>query len=78
MEPAFSAEVATTAEGLTTIQIRDRTGGHPTLRLFERSDAEKVVWVGTDACAVPLCQEQVWEALPYLLTFLDAGRLVKR
>ena len=78
MEPAFTAEETTTSEGWTTIQIRDRTGGYPTLSLFERPDAEQVVWVGTGDCAFPLSQGQVWEALPYLLTFLDAGRLVKR
>lgn len=77
MEPIFTAEV-TTAEGLTTIQINDRTGRHPTLRLFERTAEGKVVWIGSEGCAVALCQEQAWEALPFLLNFLDTGRLVKR
>jgi hypothetical protein len=78
MNQAFEVDVTISEAGFTTIQIRDTTGRHPTMRLFERPEVERVIWLGSGDCALPLCQEQVWEALPYLLTFLDTGRLVKR
>ena len=78
MEQAFDTEVTTSAEGFTHIQISDTSGSHPTLHLIERPAEGQVVWVGTDACRFPICQEHLWEALPFLLNFLETGRLVKQ
>ena len=46
--------------------------------MVERSIDEQVIWVGSEECAFSLCQEQAMEALPFLLNFLETGRLVKR
>ena len=76
MEDAFTSEVTTSAEGLTTVQIVDTTSQRPTLYLTEHAADGQVVWLGSESCAVSLCREQVYEVLSFLLTFLQTGRLV--
>lgn len=78
MEQRFDTEVITSVEGFTTIRTVDTSGSHPTVHVVERSAEGQVVWVGTEVCLFPLCQEQLLELLPFLLTFLETGRLVKR
>ena len=77
MEQRFDTEVTTSTEGFTTIRIVDTSSSHPTLHVVERSAEGQVVWVGTKACCFPLGQEQLLELLPFLLTFLETGRLMK-
>lgn len=78
MDFVLTTEVTTSSEGLTSVPIADLAGKQPTLYLIEQSAEEQVVWFGTDSSAFPLSQEHIGEALPFLLTFLESGRLVKR
>ena len=78
MEHPYVCDVSRSAEGLASIQIIDTTGTQPTLFLVERSPDERVVWFGPEGRAFALTQDQVLEVLPFLLNFLEAGRLVNR
>ena len=79
MAYSITTDVTTSAEGLTRIQIIDPTGEQPTWYLFERPAQDgHVIWFGPKGSAFALNQEQLYEALPFLLSFLETGRLVKR
>ena len=78
MEDAFTTNVTTSAKGLTRIHIIDATGEQLTLYLSERAaDQGQVIRFGPKGRAFALTQEHLYEALPFLLNFLESGRLLK-
>lgn len=78
MEDAFTTNVTTSAKGLARIQIIHSTGEQPTLYLSERAaDHGQVIRFGPRGRPFALTQEQLYEALPFLLNFLESGRLLK-
>ena len=78
MGDVFTSEVTTGHDGLTKVAITDLTSSHPILYLSERSADRQEVWLKSGNCAVSLTKEQAYEALPFLLNFLDTGRLATR